>query len=107
MLSTSAVRAHLITLFLIGGGNTLPIYIYTQVKFGITPEVNAIASMLIAASLTISALAFALPSAVRIARRSSARWRPAPTAEASNPVSTEIDRRTMTQRLRIGVVGCG
>ena len=37
--------------FLIGTHDTLPIYIYTQVKFGITPEVNALASMLLAASL--------------------------------------------------------
>jgi ABC-type spermidine/putrescine transport system permease subunit II len=66
---TLSLDEFVITLFLIGGGNTLPIYIYTQVKFGITPEVNAIASMLIAASLTVSALAFALPSGVRALRR--------------------------------------
>jgi spermidine/putrescine transport system permease protein len=66
---TLSLDEFVITLFLIGGGNTLPIYIYTQVKFGITPEVNAVASMLIAASLTISALAFAVPSAFRMARR--------------------------------------
>jgi spermidine/putrescine transport system permease protein len=58
-----------ITLFLIGAGNTLPIYIYTQVKFGITPEINAIATLLIAASLTLSAIAFLLPNAVRSVRR--------------------------------------
>ena len=40
---TLSLDEFVITLFLIGGGNTLPIYIYTQVKFGITPEVNAIA----------------------------------------------------------------
>jgi ABC-type spermidine/putrescine transport system permease subunit II len=83
---TLSLDEFVITLFLIGGGNTLPIYIYTQVKFGITPEVNAIASMLIAASLTISALAFAVPSAFRMARRRTRR-RPrvtgAPAAEAS------------------------
>ncbi len=49
---TLSLDEFVITLFLIGGGNTLPIYIYTQVKFGITPEINAIASLLIAASLT-------------------------------------------------------
>ena len=80
---TLSLDEFVITLFLIGGGNTLPIYIYTQVKFGITPEVNAIASMLIAASLTLSAIAFALPSAVRAARRRGRRWRSAPTIEAS------------------------
>ena len=70
---TLSLDEFVITLFLIGGGNTLPIYIYTQVKFGITPEINAIATLLIAASLTLSALAFALPSGVRWLRRR--RWR--------------------------------
>jgi spermidine/putrescine transport system permease protein len=78
---TLSLDEFVITLFLIGGGNTLPIYIYTQVKFGITPEVNAIASMLIAASLTLSSLAFALPSAVRAVRRR--RWRGGSAVEAS------------------------
>ncbi len=66
---TLSLDEFVITLFLIGGHNTLPIYIYTQVKFGITPEVNAIASMLIAASLTLSLLAFTLPALVRTVRR--------------------------------------
>src|SRR5213076_1782008 len=48
---------------------TLPIYIYTQIKFGITPEVNALASMLLAASLLALALALALPRMVRASRR--------------------------------------
>jgi spermidine/putrescine transport system permease protein len=76
---TLSLDEFVITLFLIGGGNTLPIYIYTQVKFGITPEINAIATLLIAASLTLSAVAFALPSAVRAARRR--RWRATPAVE--------------------------
>jgi spermidine/putrescine transport system permease protein len=66
---TLSLDEFVITLFLIGGGNTLPIYIYTQVKFGITPEINAIATLLIAASLALSALAFTLPAIVRRARR--------------------------------------
>jgi spermidine/putrescine transport system permease protein len=82
---TLSLDEFVITLFLIGGGNTLPIYIYTQVKFGITPEINAIASLLIAASLTISALAFALPAGVRAARRRGARWRPTQALETSSP----------------------
>src|SRR5262249_36642450 len=48
---TLSLDEFIITLFLIGANNTLPIYIYTQVKFGITPEVNALASLLLAASL--------------------------------------------------------
>jgi ABC-type spermidine/putrescine transport system permease subunit II len=66
---TLSLDEFIITLFLIGANNTLPIYIYTQVKFGITPEVNALASLLLAASLLLIAFAFALPLAVRRVRR--------------------------------------
>jgi ABC-type spermidine/putrescine transport system permease subunit II len=65
---TLSLDEFIITLFLIGGHNTLPIYIYTQVKFGITPEVNALASLLLAASLVLIAVAFLLPAGVRRAR---------------------------------------
>jgi spermidine/putrescine transport system permease protein len=66
---TLSLDEFIITLFLIGADNTLPIYIYTQVKFGITPEVNALATLLLAASLGLIALAFVLPAAVRRVRR--------------------------------------
>jgi spermidine/putrescine transport system permease protein len=66
---TLSLDEFIITNFLIGARNTLPIYIYTQVKFGITPEVNALASLLLAASVTLIATAFLLPLAVRRARR--------------------------------------
>jgi ABC-type spermidine/putrescine transport system permease subunit II len=65
---TLSLDEFIITLFLIGGHNTLPIYIYTQVKFGITPEVNALASLLLGASLVLIAVAFLLPAGVRRAR---------------------------------------
>jgi ABC-type spermidine/putrescine transport system permease subunit II len=65
---TLSLDEFIITYFLIGSHNTLPIYIYTQVKFGITPEVNALASLLLAASLTLIVLAFALPVVARRAR---------------------------------------
>ena len=65
---TLSLDEFIITLFLIGGHNTLPIYIYTQVKFGITPEVNALATLLLLASLSLIALAFVLPAAGRKAR---------------------------------------
>jgi ABC-type spermidine/putrescine transport system permease subunit II len=65
---TLSLDEFIITLFLIGGHNTLPIYIYTQVKFGITPEVNALATLLLGASLVLIALAFTLPLVVRRAR---------------------------------------
>jgi spermidine/putrescine transport system permease protein len=66
---TLSLDEFIITLFLIGAHNTLPIYIYTQVKFGITPEVNALASLLLAASLVLIALAFVLPLVIRKTRR--------------------------------------
>ncbi|MDX6513304.1 MAG: spermidine/putrescine transport system permease protein, partial [Gaiellaceae bacterium] len=65
---TLSLDEFIITLFLIGPQNTLPIYIYTQVKFGITPEVNALASLLLAASLVLILLAFVLPPALRRVR---------------------------------------
>jgi spermidine/putrescine transport system permease protein len=77
---TLSLDEFVITLFLIGGGNTLPIYIYTQVKFGITPEVNALATLLIAASLTITAAAIVVPGALRRVRRGR-RMRPRPVTE--------------------------
>jgi ABC-type spermidine/putrescine transport system permease subunit II len=66
---TLSLDEFIITYFLIGGDNTLPIYLYTQVKFGITPEVNALTSMLLAASLLLLTVAITLPPAVRRARR--------------------------------------
>ena len=66
---TLSLDEFIITLFLIGGHNTLPIYIYTQVKFGITPEVNALASLLLGASILLIGIAFVLPTAIRRARR--------------------------------------
>src|SRR4029078_1065582 len=66
---TLSLDEFIITLFLIGAHNTLPIYIYTQVKFGITPEVNPLATLLLAASLCLSALAFVLPMTIRRVRR--------------------------------------
>ncbi len=65
---TLSLDEFIITLFLIGGHNTLPIYIYTQVKFGITPEVNALASLLLGASLVLIGLAFAIPLVIRKTR---------------------------------------
>jgi ABC-type spermidine/putrescine transport system permease subunit II len=65
---TLSLDEFIITLFLIGANNTLPIYIYTQVKFGITPEVNALASLLLAGSLILIALAFVLPTLIRHGR---------------------------------------
>ena len=66
---TLSIDEFVITYWLIGPQQTLPIYIYTQIKFGITPEVNALASVLLAGSLTLLALAFGLPQLVRATRK--------------------------------------
>jgi spermidine/putrescine transport system permease protein len=58
-----------ITYFIIGGYNTLPIYIFTQIKYGITPEVNALASLVLLTSILLLSLAFVLPGGFRLARR--------------------------------------
>ena len=58
-----------ITYFIIGSYNTLPIYIYTQIKYGITPEVNALAALVLIASIALLSLAFLLPLAYRQGRR--------------------------------------
>jgi ABC-type spermidine/putrescine transport system permease subunit II len=58
-----------ITYFIIGGYNTLPIYIYTQIKYGITPEVNALASLVLLTSILLISLVFVLPWAFRHGRR--------------------------------------
>jgi ABC-type spermidine/putrescine transport system permease subunit II len=58
-----------ITYFIIGSYNTLPIYIFTQIKYGITPEVNALASLVLITSILLISLAFLLPVAFRLIRR--------------------------------------
>src|SRR5437870_4672578 len=58
-----------ITYFIVGSTNTLPIYIYTQIKYGITPEVNALASLVLLTSILLISLAFVLPGGFRLARR--------------------------------------
>lgn len=58
-----------ITYFIIGSYNTLPIYIYTQVKYGITPEVNALAALVLVGSILLLSLAFVLPAVYRFVRR--------------------------------------
>jgi ABC-type spermidine/putrescine transport system permease subunit II len=75
-----------ITYFIIGSYNTLPIYIYTQIKYGITPEVNALASLVLVTSILLISLAFVLPAVFRRAQRAVVAGggrlrRPAPVAE--------------------------
>jgi ABC-type spermidine/putrescine transport system permease subunit II len=58
-----------ITYFIIGGYNTLPIYIYTQIRYGITPEVNALASLVLITSIALISLVFIVPAGLRLTRR--------------------------------------
>jgi ABC-type spermidine/putrescine transport system permease subunit II len=66
---TVAFDDFIITLFVIGGANTLPTYIFTQVKTGITSEVNALASLLFVAPVCLLLLGFTLTSALWRIRR--------------------------------------
>jgi spermidine/putrescine transport system permease protein len=53
---TLSIDEFIITFFTVGPQLTLPIYIYTQIKFGVTPEVNAIATLMLVATLGLLAL---------------------------------------------------
>jgi spermidine/putrescine transport system permease protein len=59
----------IITLFVVGGDQTLPLYIFNHVRYGITPAVNAVASLFLVGSFAALGLALALPSALRLAGR--------------------------------------
>ena len=73
---TMSLDEFVITYFIIGADVTLPIYIYTQIKFGITPAINAVATLLIVGSLTITGLGVAVPSIIKkVSRWAHARGR--------------------------------
>jgi ABC-type spermidine/putrescine transport system permease subunit II len=48
---TLSIDEFVVTFFTVGPQATLPTYIYTQIKFGVTPEVNAIATLMLVATL--------------------------------------------------------
>jgi spermidine/putrescine transport system permease protein len=52
---TLSIDEFVITFFTIGPQQTLPLFIYTQIKFGVTPEVNAVATVILAGTLTVFA----------------------------------------------------
>jgi ABC-type spermidine/putrescine transport system permease subunit II len=54
---TLSIDEFVITWFTVGAQPTLPTYIYTQVKFGVTPEVNAVATIMLVATLLIFGIA--------------------------------------------------
>jgi spermidine/putrescine transport system permease protein len=50
---TLSLDEFIITFFTIGPESTLPMYIFSQVKFGITPKINALATLLFVGSTII------------------------------------------------------
>ena len=71
---TLSIDEFVVTWFTIGAQPTLPTYIYTQVKFGVTPEVNAVATVMLVATLLIFGVASVI---LGRARRLPGRRRPA------------------------------
>ena len=69
---TLSIDEFVITWFTVGAQPTLPTYIYTRIKFGVTPEVNAVATIMLVATLLI----FAIASLVAWAGSPSARTAP-------------------------------
>jgi ABC-type spermidine/putrescine transport system permease subunit II len=63
---TLSIDEFVVTFFTVGPQLTLPIFIYTQIKFGVTPEVNAIATLMLAATLLLFLLGALL---LRVGRR--------------------------------------
>jgi spermidine/putrescine transport system permease protein len=62
---TLSIDEFVITWFTVGNQPTLPTYIYTKVKFGVTPEVNAVASVMLLATLLIFGVASVVLSRAR------------------------------------------
>lgn len=62
---TLSIDEFVITFFTIGPQLTLPLYIYTQIKFGVTPEVNALATVILVGTLGVFALGSLLLSGGR------------------------------------------
>ena len=54
---TLSIDEFVITWFTVGNEPTLPTYIYTKIKFGVTPEVNAVATVMLVATLLIFGIA--------------------------------------------------
>ena len=71
---TLSVDEFIITWFTVGPQPTLPTYIYTQTRFGVTPEVNAVATVMLLATLLIFGIASVV---LRRARRLPGRRRQA------------------------------
>jgi len=54
---TLSIDEFIVTFLVVGSQLTLPMYIYTQIKFGVTPEVNAVAILLLLGTFALLLLA--------------------------------------------------
>ncbi len=72
---TLSIDEFVVTFWTVGPKLTLPIYIYTQIKFGVTPEVNAVATLVLVFTLGALALASIVALSVGRVRRSIRRRR--------------------------------
>ena len=63
---TLSLHEFIVTNFIIGADQTLPIYIYNQLKFGITPEVNALATLMLVGTLAVAGLTFGALRLVKV-----------------------------------------
>jgi spermidine/putrescine transport system permease protein len=63
---TLSLDEFIVTNFIIGADQTLPIYIYNQLKFGITPEVNALATLMLLGTLAVAGVTFGALRLVKV-----------------------------------------
>src|SRR4029079_15375884 len=63
---TLSLDEFIVTNFILGADQTLPIYIYNQLKFGITPEVNALATLMLLGTLAVAGLTFGALRLVKV-----------------------------------------
>ena len=62
---TLSIDEFVVTFFTIGPQLTLPLFIITQIKFGVTPEVNALATVILVGTLSVFGLGTLLLSGGR------------------------------------------
>jgi spermidine/putrescine transport system permease protein len=92
---TLSLDEFVVTNFIIGADQTLPIYIYNQLKFGITPEVNALATLMLLGTLAVAGVTFGALRLLKVL--ASAPGRRPPGSEVTNntkrmeePTSAEV-----------------
>ncbi|MEO5940645.1 MAG: ABC transporter permease [Candidatus Limnocylindrales bacterium] len=69
---TLSIDEFVITYFTVGAQPTLPLYIYTSIKLGVTPEVNAVATVILVGTLIAFVVGSLLLSGGRRLRRGDA-----------------------------------